>query len=372
MSTILPHLAVDPGWLTEQLIARGCLEADNEVREVTMEQMAFIGSTSDMARARLAYRTSAPAAPNSVIVKTRGRDDARVQLDALLGLFDREAYFYNELAPRLPLRTPRAFGIGDGHATQLVLEDLGGLRTGDQSKDLALADAERCVDALADLHSASWDSADLDDPRLMRPQSPDLAQVNAGLMASGVQVARSILADEFPRSALDRIPEDPDEWSAMLVQLGKGPLTLIQNDCRADNLFFASDGEPVFVDWQIASAARASQDLANLLAGSLSGNDLTHGVPGLLSRYHTRLIANGVNGYTFDDLYGHYRQSVVWPLGQGLFLLGMSEATDGRGVGRRIVRRALGHAIELNSFAAFGTTATTASVTNFVDGGRRD
>lgn len=364
MAAIPPHLAVDPAWLTEQLIAGGCLDADNAVLAVSMQPMAFIGSTADMARARLAYRAEAPAAPATLIVKTRGRDDARVHLDAQLGLFDREAYFYRELAPRLPVRTPRTFGIGDGHTTPLVLEDLGKLRAGDQSQDLGLDDAERCVDALADLHCAAWQSTDLDDPRLMRPQSPDLARINAGLMASGVATARSIFADEFPRSALDQLPEDPDVWFSMLVRLGDGPLTLIQNDCRTDNLFFTAGGAPVFVDWQITSAARASQDLANLLAGGLAPRDLTEGAGRLLSRYHTRLSANGVTGYSFDDLFEHYRQSVVWPLGQGLFLLGMSSATDGRGVGQRIVRRALGHAVELGTFAAFTSPASTSSVLN--------
>lgn len=133
-----------------------------------MERARLLGSPEDVAKQVESYRTQVPAAPTSVIVKSRGRDEARMQLGALLGLFDREAYFYREVAPRIPVRTPRAFANGDGHSAPHVLDDLGDLRTGDQSQDL---------------------------------------------------------------------PEDPEGWFSMLSRLGDRPLTLIQNDCRSDNLF---------------------------------------------------------------------------------------------------------------------------------------
>ena len=53
---------------------------------------------------------------------------------AAMQLFTRETYFYRELAAHLPIRTPRAFAFGDGDETPLLLEDLGNMRTGDQSK----------------------------------------------------------------------------------------------------------------------------------------------------------------------------------------------------------------------------------------------
>jgi len=349
----VPRLTVDPNWLTAQLGAGGHLDPGDAVATIALEALTFVGATSDMARARITYRATASRGPSSLIVKIRGRDEVRRQIDATLQLFARETHVYRDVAAQLPIRTPRAFAFGDGDATPLMLEDLGHMRTGDQTQELAVEDAERCVDALADLHAAFWDTASLSDPRLMRPHSPPYTAMTAQLMASGVARARAQFAGDFPAAVLEALPEHPDDWSALLSQLEDGPLTLIQNDCRADNLFFTSEGAPVFVDWQLAAAARGSQDLANLLAGSLAPKDLSVRSHELLMRYHARLRAGGVTTYSFDELLHHYRQSVLWPLGQGLALLGALSDGDSRGVGQRIVRRALGHAVELDTFAAF-------------------
>ncbi|EHB56465.1 aminoglycoside phosphotransferase [Mycolicibacterium rhodesiae JS60] len=353
MTVPSPTLTADPSWLTEQLAIGGYIDVGDEVIGVAAEALAFTGATSDMARLRVTYRGEHPRYPKTMIAKIRGRDELRAEMDAALELFAREAFFYEELAKRLPIRTPRAFAVGDGDESALILEDLAGLRAGDQSEGMAVEDAERCVEALADLHSAFWQADILDDPRLMRPQQGVFATTTAQLMASGVPVARTLFASEYSADELNALPEQADAWIALLTQLGDGPKTLIHNDCRADNLFFATDGSPVFVDWQMVAVARASQDLANLLAGSLASSDLSTHWHQLLTRYHIRLGAGGVVDYSFDDLLVHYRQSVLWPLGQGLALLGALSGGDARRVGPCIFRRALDQAIELDTFAAF-------------------
>jgi hypothetical protein len=72
----------------------------------------------------------------------------------------------------------------------------------------------------------------------------------------------------------------------------------------------------------------------------------------LLGRYHERLLARGVKNYGFDECTLHYRQNIAWALGQGLALLGPLRGGDARGVGARIIRRALPHMQELESFDA--------------------
>lgn len=350
--TAASAVAIDTGWLTKELIDGGYLDFGNEVIAVTNEEMAFVGSTSDMSRVRITYQNANGAGPQSMIAKIRGRDELRAQMDAALHLFAREAYFYRDVAKQLPVRTPEVFAIGDGDASPLMLEDLGSLRMGDQSTGLSVEDATRCVDALADMHAILWNSADFDS-RLMRPQDAVTIATTSQLMLSGVAAARSMLAEEFESEVLTLLPDDSESWATLLTKLGDGPLTVIHNDCRADNLFFAADGAPVFVDWQMVAAARASQDLANLLVGSMGAGDLSACWRELLTRYHGRLVAAGVADYRFEDLVVHYRQSILWPLGQGLALIGALSASDTRLVGPQIVRRVLGHAIEVDTFAAF-------------------
>jgi hypothetical protein len=72
----------------------------------------------------------------------------------------------------------------------------------------------------------------------------------------------------------------------------------------------------------------------------------------LLRRYHDRLGANGVAGYSWDECVTHYRQSVLYPLGAGMALLGAMDIGDGRGLGEAIVVRALQHAADVDAFEA--------------------
>jgi hypothetical protein len=95
---------------------------------------------------------------------------------------------------------------------------------------------------------------------------------------------------------------------------------------------------------------QALEDVGYLLAGSMDGDLLSANWESLLRRYHDRLVANGVSGYGFDQCVDHYRQSVVYPLGAGMALLGAMDIGDGRGLGDRLVRRCLRHVAEVESF----------------------
>ena len=344
--------SVDADWLDDALRTGGHSEA--RVISVQAESLAFAGATTDMARLRISYDDSGEPGPASVVVKIRGKDELRQQMDSVMGLYGREARFYSEYAERVPIRAPQAFAIGDGDTTPLVLEDLGGLRLGDQNEGLSVADAERVLDVLADMHAAFWQSQELSADWLARPASGDLKQLIAQIMLTGAPVLAERYAGKFPDELLAQVPDTPEQWSRIFDRFDQGPHTLVHNDCRLDNMFFDEDGSPVFVDWQFLSDARASQDVGNLLGGSMEADDLSEHWQALLRRYHDRLVAKGVSGYSFDECVLHYRQHVVWALGQGMSLLGA--LGDERGVGDSIILRALPHVAELGSFEALSQT----------------
>ncbi|OHV06906.1 hypothetical protein BKN37_00230 [Mycobacterium talmoniae] len=317
------------------------------VTAVTPEPLASSGATTEMARLRLEYADGEPG-PASLVGKLRGQDDLRRQIDAAMGLFDREVRFYRGLAGDLPVDTAAVFHTGDGHQTPLLLEDLAGLRLGDQAAGLSVSDAEQCLDALAALHAAYWQSPTLQTPWLTNPCEGMFRQMTAQLMVSGVG-ALDAYASSGQRG---QIPTDPARWEKLIARLGDGPHTLVHNDCRLDNIFFRHDGRPVVVDWQTLATARASMDVANLLGGSMEPDDLSTNWERLLRRYHDGLVQGGVEGYSFDELLLHYRQNLIWPLGQGLALIGALKTNDTRGVGPKNVMRALAHVAELDAFAA--------------------
>lgn len=342
--------SIDAEWLTEALRAGGHAEA--RVVGVAVEPLAFTGATTDMARIRLTYDASGKPGPRSAIVKLRGQDELRVQMDTVMSLFSREATFYSELADDVPVRTPAALCVGDGHEHPLVLEDLGHLRLGDQAEGLAVADATATLAALAEMHARYWDFPQGAAAWLNRPTEPMFKQIITQLVSSGAPALAERFADTVPRTVLDQVVTAAPRWGEILDILAQGPNTLVHNDCRLDNLFFEDDGTPVFVDWQIVACTRGIRDVSNLLAGSMDSDDLASSWEGLLRGYHARLLDGGVRDYTFDNCVLDYRRNIVWALGQGLSLLGSLGGGDARGVGERIVRRALPHIVELESFDA--------------------
>lgn len=336
---------LDASWVDRVLRDGGHTGAP--VKAVVPEPLAFGGATTEIARLRIDYADGEPG-PASLVGKLRGQGDVHRQMEAAMGLFDREVRFYREFAADLPIETAALFHPGDGHKAPLLLEDLAALRPGDQAAGLSASDAEQCLDALAALHAAHWESPTLGSPWLTNPYEGTFRQMTAQLMVSGIDALEAYATP----SQRQQIPTDPARWEDLIARLGEGPHTLVHNDCRLDNIFFREDGRPVIIDWQTLAAARSSMDVANLLGGSMEPDDLSASWELLLRRYHDGLVQHGVQGYSLDELQLHYRQNVIWPLGQGLALIGALKGNDARGVGPKNIARALSHVVEVDAFAA--------------------
>lgn len=347
--TVARSLAgLDPGWIAE--VVGGPVEG------IKVEPLAFTGATTDLARVRIEYRGE-PHGPATLVVKIRGVSDVQRQMDAAIGLFEREARFYSHLAARVPIGSPRCLHVGDGDRTPLVLEDLGGLRMGDQVEGLRVADAESLVVALAGLHAAYWESPELDAPWLLRHDTGSYPHLVSALVQSGVPALRARFADRAPATLLAGVVDCTSRWDQILADATRGPQTLVHNDCRLDNVFFAADGTPTLVDWQVVSCTRGAQDVANLLAGSMPADDLAEHWERLLRTYHDALTGHGVSGYGFDQFLDHYRGCVFFPLGAGLALLGAMDIGDGRSLGELIVDRCLRHIDAIDALSVLETSA---------------
>lgn len=342
---VAPSLsALGPEWYAEVLGA--------EVSGVTVEPVAFTGATTDMARIALEYADGADG-PATLIAKITGTDEVQAGMDAAMGLFAREGRFYETFADKVPLRAPRCHHVGDGSSTPLLLEDLAGLRMGDQMVGLAVDDAERIIDAVAQMHARYWDSPEVEQDWLVSPAEGTYAAMVTQLVSSGAPALQEQFAGRAPEGVLDAVVERAPDWTATVLAPGaEGPHTLVHNDCRLDNIFFAEDGEPVLIDWQALARTRGTQDIANLLAQSMDSVHLSANWEPLLRRYHERLVEHGVEDYSWEQCLTHYRQNVPYALGAGMALMGAMDIGDGRGLGEAITLRSLGHIADVDAFAA--------------------
>jgi aminoglycoside/choline kinase family phosphotransferase len=274
-------------------------------------------------------------------------------MDAALGTYDRERHFYAEVAAAVPVATPECFFAGDGHRTPLLLADLAGFRVVDQVHGLQLPDAERLMDVLADLHARFWARPlPTGSDWAVSLADPVFAGMLTQLLGSGVSTLRERYGDRVDQGVLAALEISAPQWSSVLERCDEGPHTLIHNDCRADNIFFSGDDDPVLIDWQIPAHSRGTQDIAYLLSGSLVPDLLSKTWGALVGRYHQRLCECGVTGYSWEQCLTHYRQSLLYTLTPGVAMLGaMAIAGDERGLAESLVLRTLTHAAELDAFA---------------------
>jgi hypothetical protein len=237
----------------------------------------------------------------------------------------------------------------------MLLEDLRHLRAGDQVEGLAVRDAERLVDLLADLHASYWgsDLPGVQSGRLLSLTDPTIGAMLTQLVTSGIPMLfERYDAAQVPRRILDALADAAPRWAEVVARCADGPATFVHNDFRLDNIFFRSDGEPVVIDWQLAGRCRGTQDLAYLLSSSMAGDALARSWEQLVSRYHERLVERGVRGYDGEQCRQHYRQSLLYTLAPGIALLGqMQIAGDDRDLADLFVKRTLKHADELDAFS---------------------
>lgn len=353
-----------PAWLTAALHESGELAADASVtsaeREILGEGAGFLG---DIVRLSLSY--AGGEGPATVIAKLPKL--ANRAMGELLGAYERESCFYDELAGELPLTTPRMY-YGDfdrdvtserqefalkladrtprflsGRMTQLglwvsgrkkrryilLLEDIGDAEPGDQLTGIS---PERCATVLASIarmHAMFWNSPALENRFWLIPLSID-ARIRNGLFKDSQAVFRErfahLIGAGFAR-ALDWAREHGEAAARRLD--GGAPVTLVHCDLRLDNVAFR-DGTPIVFDWQLARRGPAAYDVAYFLSGAcpdLTGEDEA----ALLRGYLAELEGLGVRGYSFEAFERDYHLGLLTAM-QTLTATDMMDMGEGRGL----------------------------------------
>jgi aminoglycoside phosphotransferase (APT) family kinase protein len=111
-------------------------------------------------------------------------------------------------------------------------------------------------------------------------------------------------------------------------------------------LFGTVPGAPpvTVIDWQACRLGPPLVDHAIFLAGCMSTEDRRATERDLLRRYHAGLVANGVEGFTFEDCLESYRRSSLYPF---LLAVGMSLAISHTDRARQLSAQVLRGAAQL-------------------------
>ena len=332
--------ALTAEWLTEALASTGVLPhgrvASHDIELLGGDK----GMTGRIARVRLGYDRALVDAPRSVIAKLSASDpDARASIHGM-GFYEREARFYEQLASRSRLRTPRCYFNALDSAEGLILlllEDLAGAHNGSSVAGCSVAEAEAAVHALAALHAAWWQHPHLEDQHSLElrslisvEQAPEIFEQawEPCLAVCGAPVASDVLRmgawlKQYLRRVYACFYREP-------------PRTLVHNDFHADNLFFANAGPsrtPIVIDWQLVTRGRAVLDVAWFVAGHLEPRDRRSHEAHLLRSYHSLLVDGGVRDYSLEQCWDDYRLALLLPASRIMTVVGIGATTEAQARG---------------------------------------
>jgi len=337
MTMALPASAdeITVEWLRE------ALPADLRPQRITGLDTQAIGYGEGFAGrlARIEVTTSDGDPFPPLIVKFAAAHEATRKLMADFGGYEHEVNFYNQLADRVDLPTPRSYFAEFDRETGtflIILEDLAPAVVGDQVVGATREQAEFIVDELARHHARWWNSEELAEIEWLTPPEGFADQLLA-LYDRGMPTVREEWAPQRPE-LIDLVERTRSLLPTLLERLQPGvppkPYTLLHGDMRLDNLFFPSDegGEFTVIDWQGAALGPPATDLAYWLVLSLPIALRREHEEALLHRYHDGLMQHGVTDFSMRKIKAGYRDGTIQMVGGIPILAGSLDFSSDRGV----------------------------------------
>jgi aminoglycoside/choline kinase family phosphotransferase len=350
--------ALDAGWLTRALQAGGALAPSREVVDVD-RRLVGTGQMSDTYWLGVRYQKGGDG-PAALIAKLPSTDPTSRQTAASLRSYETEVRFYQQLAPHLPVRTPKVYYADvnpDTAAFVLLLEDLTAGRPGDQLVGCQLATASLAIAELVKLHTPYWG-----DPALAQLEwlhrDPDAVR------ASYLELLPPLWAGFLDRYD-DQLDDDVRDAGAVVfdhldtyVVPPSGPLTITHGDYRLDNLLFdaAPGGVPVaVVDWQTCGHGPGPADLAYFVGAGLLPDLRREAERDLVASYHAGLVDACISSYGWDQCWTDYRRGTWSGLVMAVAASMLVQRTDrGDQMFLTMARRHARHALDLDAATTIG------------------
>jgi Ser/Thr protein kinase RdoA (MazF antagonist) len=294
---------ITPGWCSAALS-----QWIGPARVVSVTATALgTGQMADTYRLRLTYEP-ADAGPPTCVVKLTAASPASRTAAKVTRAYEVEARFYQHLASKLPVHSPRCYvSCYDERsgAFTLLLEDVGAGRVADQIEGCDADDVERAVDQLAALHGPMWGSPALASHAwLPRHDGPD-----AAWMASLVRRVYPRFLRRFGDQLRSQVIDLLDVFVPRVEQYLRdrpGPRTVVHGDFRADNLV-VHESRITVLDWQTAAHEPAVTDLSYFLGASVDVPQRRE-IEQSAVRQYVRALSNYGVTLSVDDCWRDYRR----------------------------------------------------------------
>jgi Ser/Thr protein kinase RdoA (MazF antagonist) len=251
------------------------------------------GQVSDCYRVTLEYAPG-ETGPASVVIKVAAADATSRQSAAMMGLYESEVRFYQEVVPHLSGTSiapcyHAAIDTNTG-AFDLIIADAAPAVPGDEIRGASLDQAAVAVRELGRLHATVAGVPDLVEADWLERGSMITQELFQQLYAMFLERYSDVITDE-QRVVCDAIVANFDEYVEMANADKSG---LVHGDYRLDNMLFGdvdSANALTIVDWQGAMRGPGIADLSYFLGGALPREDRRTHYDFLLQTYHDALGA---------------------------------------------------------------------------------
>ena len=329
--------ALTSNWLTAVLRERGVIHRAR-ITSIDSQTLGEVtGASGELARLHLTYDVAEAGAPSSLMIKLSAPNPAmRADLHAL-NLYQREVWFYEEIASQVTLRTPHCYYSHINAETGehiLLLEDLAPIHSGGERFGICTpVEVELAVRQIAEFHAAWWQSPQLANMEHLWRFTPAMSQQIQSLYQQRWDPFLEKVGHTLPEPLLEvgrqfgeRMPEF---WQIM----EEPPQTMLHGDLNLGNLIFQADQTGALsmavIDWQVTALGRGPSDVALLLCMNMKPEDRKAQESALLKLYHSTLVENGVAGYSFAQCWDDYRLLTLNRLLRMVFLIGGGNVTEG-------------------------------------------
>jgi hypothetical protein len=340
--------ALTPEWLTAALTASGTLAGTR----VVAADVRPLGTGQMCDSVRIGLRYAEPGAgPASLVAKLPAADEGSRATAKAFRSYEKEVRFYQELADRLPVRTPRVHYADLDVATAsfvLLLEDLAPAEPGDQLRGCGTDVAAAAVAELVKLHAPLWGDPAL--PRLEWLHGDP--EGRGALLGEVLPLLWAGFQERYAASLLPHVLQAGDLYFGRL-STGRAPdrvTTVTHTDYRLDNLLIGPDGEVTVLDWQTCGTGVGPSDVAYFLGAGLAPEVRREAEDQLVRDYHSGLVAAGVTGYAWDDCWLDYRRGTWAGLSMAVLASMSVKRTDrGDAMFLAMADRHAHHALDLDA-----------------------
>ena len=309
--TSLEHFTSD--WLTIALT-----HADKDygpVSSVHAERIAVgEGFLGELARLHLTFGAG-DEGPSTLIAKIPTTDGLLKPLGVMLGVYERESLFYEQVASKVKIRVPEVYYNGRDSVEEnyaLLLEDVGHFRAGDHLAGAILTDAMAVMETAANIHSRWWDSEELTAMDWVPPLDSPINMGLQGLYEQSWPLVMDKYGHLYPEWLPAKLEEFIPEVSNWLTSWAEQSRTLTHNDFRLDNLLFDDDDDDddddasgpkvVVIDFQLVGRGDGSGDISPFLGCNLDIDLRRNEEISLLQKYFDVMQRNNAGHETFEDL----------------------------------------------------------------------